>query len=178
MLRNLTALSDAVSLAGVHRACLMQGTGRLEEDFAAPPHLCPVDLAKLQACTGCELLPRYLALLAFCEGQPSPFDEQAAWLRQAIRALRAANNVTVAAHTTSGSLCEPSFPAQEAEEELSTKEAEEKKELVLRSEAELEKALKLLLSCAARCRAAAPSLLEPAATCCPRRAARGVPPAT
>ena len=86
----------AHSLAGVHRACLMQGTGRLVEDFAAPSHLCPVDLAKLQACIGCELLPRYLAIFAFCESQPSGFDEQAAWLRKAIHALRDATKATAA----------------------------------------------------------------------------------
>ena len=73
----------------VYRACLMNGTGHLKEDFAAPPYLCPVDLAKLQAALGaqCSLVPRYKALLAFCEAQRAGFDQHAHWIRRALAAL-------------------------------------------------------------------------------------------
>ena len=73
----------------VYRACLMNGTGHLKEDFAAPPYLCPVDLAKLQVALGaqCSLVPRYKALLAFCEAQRAGFDQHAHWIRRALAAL-------------------------------------------------------------------------------------------
>ena len=92
--------------AGVHRACLMQGTGRLAEDFAAPMHLCPVDVAKLHAVLGgrCEPQARYAALLAFCESQPHGWEEEAGWLRQVTQALRTAG-VTLAA--TEGTVGKP-----------------------------------------------------------------------
>ena len=88
-----TASHELLHLFGIghclHRRCLMNGTGHLREDFAAPPELCPVDLAKLKAVLGrhCELVPRYHALLGFCEAQPTGFGEQAAWLRRAIAAV-------------------------------------------------------------------------------------------
>jgi len=88
-----TAAHEILHIYGIghclHRACLMNGTGHLKEDFQAPPTLCPVDLAKLQAALGprCELRPRYRAMLAFCEAQPSGFDEQARWIRRALAAL-------------------------------------------------------------------------------------------
>ena len=87
-----TAAHEVLHMFGIghclHRACLMNGSGHVREDFAAPPYLCPVDLAKLKAALGprCSLLPRYHALLAFCTAQPSGFDEQAAWIRSAIAA--------------------------------------------------------------------------------------------
>jgi hypothetical protein len=39
------------------------------------------------ALPGCEPLPRYRALLAFCEARPAGFGEHAAWLRRALAAL-------------------------------------------------------------------------------------------
>ena len=69
----------------LHRHCLMNGCGHLLEDFNAPPYLCPVCLGKLKAVQPlCQLLPRYRALLGFCEARPSGFEAQAAWLRRAI----------------------------------------------------------------------------------------------
>jgi hypothetical protein len=44
----------------VHRHCLMNGCGHLKEDFAAPPFLCPVDLAKVASLT---LLATFLLLV-------------------------------------------------------------------------------------------------------------------
>ena len=42
--------------------------------------------AKLSAALGqrCRLLPRYRALLAFCEAQTDDFGDQAVWLRRAL----------------------------------------------------------------------------------------------
>jgi hypothetical protein len=74
----------------VHRSCLMNGCGHLAEDFAAPPYLCPVDLAKLLAVLGgsCELIPRYEALLDFCTANGAGFGEYATWLRRALDTAR------------------------------------------------------------------------------------------
>ena len=48
-----TAAHELLHMYGIghclHRACLMNGTGHIKEDFAAPPVLCPVCLAKMQA---------------------------------------------------------------------------------------------------------------------------------
>ena len=91
-----TAAHEILHMYGVghcvYRACLMNGTGHLKEDFAAPPYLCPVDLAKLQAALGarCSLVPRYKALLAFCDAQPAGFDQHAHWIRRALAALGSA----------------------------------------------------------------------------------------
>lgn len=46
----------------IHYKCLMQGTGHLREDFAAPVHLCPVDLRKLCWRNQCDAQSRYVAL--------------------------------------------------------------------------------------------------------------------
>ena len=89
-----TAAHEITHMFGVghclHRRCLMNGCGHLKEDFAAPPQLCPVDLAKLAVAVGggFDLVARYEALLAFCEAQPSGFGEFAAWLRRALAATR------------------------------------------------------------------------------------------
>ena len=46
-----TAAHEVLHMYGighcVHQSCLMNGSGHLLEDFAAPAHLCAVDLAKL-----------------------------------------------------------------------------------------------------------------------------------
>ena len=46
-------------------SCLMNGSGHLDEDFAQPMTLCPVDLRKLQALTGCNVAARYAGLQKF-----------------------------------------------------------------------------------------------------------------
>ena len=80
----------------------MNGSGHLLEDFAAPSHLCPVDLAKLDAVLGCPILPRYRALLAFCQARvaaaangpaASPWAEHAAWLQRAISVAEGASAI-------------------------------------------------------------------------------------
>lgn len=43
----------------IHHQCLMNGTGHLVEDFAAPAHLCGVDLRKLQFRLGFNVSARY-----------------------------------------------------------------------------------------------------------------------
>lgn len=50
----------------VYYACLMQGSGSLQEDYRIPDALCPVCLAKLQhVCRGVDLVERYRGLLEF-----------------------------------------------------------------------------------------------------------------
>ncbi len=46
-------------------ACIMNGSGHLEEDFAQPIHLCPVCLHKVTALTGATVKQMYDLLLAF-----------------------------------------------------------------------------------------------------------------
>ena len=91
-----TAAHEVMHMYGIghclHRACLMNGAGHLLEDFAAPAHLCPVDLSKLVAALGasCELVPRYRALLAFCEehaASEAAIAAQAVWVRRALESL-------------------------------------------------------------------------------------------
>jgi len=101
-----TAAHEIVHMYGighcVHRHCLMNGCGHLLEDFAAPAHLCPVDLAKLAAVLGsrCDLRRRYEALLAFCEAHPDGFAEHARWLRSALARIEAAPPARPAAVAT------------------------------------------------------------------------------
>ena len=76
----------------VYRHCLMNGCGHLLEDFAAPHHLCPVDLEKLNIILGTNinLLQRYKALLKFCEGR-NGFNEHIIWLRRVITIIEIEN---------------------------------------------------------------------------------------
>lgn len=96
-----TAAHEVAHLFGLghclHRACLMNGAGHLLEDFAAPPYLCPVDLAKLIASGGAssDVVPRYDALLRFCDGGGAAFAEQAAWIRSALAFLGAMSGDSV-----------------------------------------------------------------------------------
>ena len=71
----------------------MNGSGHVREDFSAPPHLCPVDLAKLKAGLGqrCSLVARYHALLMYCESRHG-FEAQARWLRKAIAVAETASS--------------------------------------------------------------------------------------
>lgn len=46
----------------IYYKCLMNGTGHLVEDFAAPSHLCGIDLRKLQFRLGFDIVSRYEAL--------------------------------------------------------------------------------------------------------------------
>merc|ERR1719197_1787482 len=48
----------------VRRDCVMRGTGHLVEDFAAPSHVCEVDLRKLQFRLGFALAARHASLAA------------------------------------------------------------------------------------------------------------------
>ena len=70
-------------------ACLMQGTANIGEDARQPPFLCPVDLAKYTAATGCDVQGRYEALLAFCLSKPGVhlFAAFAAWIEVRLREL-------------------------------------------------------------------------------------------
>ena len=90
-----TAAHEIAHMYGIghclHRSCLMNGCGHLDEDFCAAPMLCPVDLSKFAAVLGSSFDPiaRYRALLAFCESRPSGFAEPAAWYRTMLARLEA-----------------------------------------------------------------------------------------
>ncbi|MBA3708818.1 MAG: hypothetical protein H0W83_08385, partial [Planctomycetes bacterium] len=58
--------------------CVMNGANHLQESDLQPMHCCPVDLRKLQAATGCDVLERYRGLQALC-AQWGLTEEQA-WL--------------------------------------------------------------------------------------------------
>ncbi|CAF1306162.1 unnamed protein product [Rotaria sp. Silwood1] len=50
----------------IYYACLMNGSGHLEEDFSQPLFLCPIDLRKLLQLTNFDFIERYEQLLDFC----------------------------------------------------------------------------------------------------------------
>ena len=58
--------------------CCMNGSGHLTEDFSQPMSLCPVDLHKLQALCGFDVLQRYKDLLAFYKKHD--FKEEQDWV--------------------------------------------------------------------------------------------------
>ena len=66
-------------------ACAMNGAGHLEEDYAQPIDLCPVDLHKLRVLTGCDILERYRALHSFY--REHGMREEEAWTGRRLRAL-------------------------------------------------------------------------------------------
>ncbi len=60
--------------------CIMNGSNHLEESDAAPMHLCPVCLRKLQATVGFEPVGRYDKLGGFYRRQG--FEEEEAWVKK------------------------------------------------------------------------------------------------
>ena len=104
-----TAAHEVLHMYGIghclHRSCLMNGAGHMLEDFAAPPNCCPVDLSKLVAALGpsCQLVPRYRAMLTFCEAEDANgFGAQAGWLRRAIAKLEGSSDGGAAVSASSG----------------------------------------------------------------------------
>lgn len=81
---------EAAHLAGVDHctayACIMNGSGHLDEDFRQPSHLCPVDLRKLQLLAGFDPAARYVRLRAFYDkhgliAESAWVADRLAWLR-------------------------------------------------------------------------------------------------
>lgn len=62
--------------------CCMNGSGHLGEDFSQPMNLCPVDLHKLQALCGIDVLKRYKDLLVFYKRHG--FKEEQDWVTDRI----------------------------------------------------------------------------------------------
>ena len=60
----------------------MNGSNHLAESDARPMHLCPVDLRKLQASIGFDVVVRYRRLLDFHLN--AGFRDEAAWLTRRI----------------------------------------------------------------------------------------------
>ena len=72
----------------VYYHCVMNGTGHLVEDFAAPAHLCAVCLRKLQFRLGFDVTERYRKLLdVFTQGG---LKKEARWVKKRIESLVAA----------------------------------------------------------------------------------------
>jgi len=65
---------------------LFLGSGHLQEDFAQPLHLCPVDLHKLQHEIGFDIKERYAALLEFY--QTHKMKEEGAWIERRLESIR------------------------------------------------------------------------------------------
>ena len=64
----------------IHFQCLMNGSNHLEESDAAPLHLCPLCLRKLQNGAGFDVHARYTTLFEWY--QLHNFDEDVAWVQQ------------------------------------------------------------------------------------------------
>jgi hypothetical protein len=73
----------------IHFRCCMNGSGHLVEDFAQPMFLCPIDLRKVHALTGCDIARRYQGLLEFFTHHG--LVEEAVWLRARIATLESAS---------------------------------------------------------------------------------------
>jgi archaemetzincin len=68
--------------------CLMNGSNHLAESDARPLHLCPVDLRKLHASVGFEIVGRYRGLWEFYLA--AGFEDEAAWLERRLKRLERA----------------------------------------------------------------------------------------
>jgi len=71
----------------IHFHCLMNGCNHLDESDAAPIHLCPVCLRKLQWSVGFDVLQREQKLLTFYE--KVGFKDEAAWTAQRVKWIAA-----------------------------------------------------------------------------------------
>ena len=58
----------------------MNGSGHLEEDFKQPMFLCPVDLRKLQALFGFDVVSRYTQLAEFF--RKNKMEEEDSWVKE------------------------------------------------------------------------------------------------
>lgn len=61
-------------------SCIMNGSGHLEEDFKQPMFLCPVDLRKLQALFGFDVVSRYTQLAEFF--RKNKMEEEDSWVKE------------------------------------------------------------------------------------------------
>jgi archaemetzincin len=66
--------------------CLMNGSNHVDEADARPPHLCPVDLRKLQWSIGLDVASRYLRLLEFDRG--AGFLDEARWIQKRLEFIQ------------------------------------------------------------------------------------------
>ncbi|CAL1528728.1 unnamed protein product [Lymnaea stagnalis] len=73
----------------IYFRCCMNGSGHLSEDFNQPMMLCPVDLHKLQALIGFDIVDRYQNLLDFY--QKHGFREEAEWTNRRIKYIQSQN---------------------------------------------------------------------------------------
>lgn len=68
----------------------MKGTAGLIEDSRPPPHLCPIDTAKVLNATGADEIELSEALLAYCKRfvRDRLFSGFAVWLKCRLRELK------------------------------------------------------------------------------------------
>jgi predicted Zn-dependent protease len=76
----------------VYYHCIMNGTGHLVEDFAAPAHLCGVCLRKLQFRQGFDVLARYTHLQQVYSA--GGLGSEAAWVKKRIASLQRQKQLT------------------------------------------------------------------------------------
>lgn len=70
----------------IYYDCCMNGSGHLQEDFRQPIHLCPVDLRKLHALIGFDVIERYRKLALFY--QKHGMNEDYLWVNKRIEFLQ------------------------------------------------------------------------------------------
>ena len=77
----------------IYYACLMNGSGHLEEDFSQPLFLCPIDLRKLSRLVGFDGVRRYEQMLQFCTN--NGFNEESELLEKRLEILKNTTAITV-----------------------------------------------------------------------------------
>ena len=70
----------------IYYACLMNGSGHLQEDFSQPLFLCPIDLKKLGRLAEFDVVRRYEQLLEFCT--ENSFEDETKILERRLSILR------------------------------------------------------------------------------------------
>ncbi len=68
-------------------SCCMNGSGHLKEDFEQSMHLCPVDLRKLSALCGFNIVERYKKLMVFYSSHKLSVEEE--WVRRRLKYITA-----------------------------------------------------------------------------------------
>lgn len=76
----------------IYYACLMNGSGHLEEDFSQPLFLCPIDLRKLSRLVGFDGVRRYEQMLQFCTN--NGFNEESELLEKRLEILKNTKAIT------------------------------------------------------------------------------------
>lgn len=109
----------------VYAACIMNGSGNLEEDYRQPIHLCPLDLRKFQHALQFDVTQRYLALLGFFQRYGMQSDAQ--WVQTILERMASSIN-TVSDNTDTPSNNMAQKPQQQQAILVSSSSEEEENE--------------------------------------------------